>query len=103
MDYYQTDLILRPTVSSFRSTFSVSIQTSNPRSLFKAARLTFLEESIKSNESDDMQRRGCVFGRVRVLEYRGGEFENLMSYEDAADGTWLPTEFIVVVLLMESV
>lgn len=55
------------------------------------------EESSKSNESDDMDTGGFVFHQLGSLEYWGDEAENLTSYEDAANGVWLPTLFRVVV------
>jgi hypothetical protein len=55
------------------------------------------EESSKSNESDDMETGGFVFHQLGALEYWGDEAENLTSYEDAANGEWLPTLFRVVV------
>ncbi|KAI9760631.1 MAG: hypothetical protein M1840_002371 [Geoglossum simile] len=54
-------------------------------------------ESTGSNESDDYSYTGFVFHRVGNLEYWADDPENLRSYEDAAKGTWLPTQFHVVV------
>jgi hypothetical protein len=56
----------------------------------------FSEESTRSNESDDYDYAGFVFHQIGNLEYWADDPENLRSYEDAAKGTWLPTQFYAV-------
>ncbi|KAI9762591.1 MAG: hypothetical protein M1840_001217 [Geoglossum simile] len=66
-----------------------------PRIPFRSRQANFSEKSTKSNESDDLETGGFVFHQIRNLEYWGDEPENLTSYEDAANGTWLLTDFHV--------
>ena len=68
-----------------------------PKIPFRSRTANFSEESTKSNESDDLEIGGFVFHQIGTLEDWGDEPENLTSYEDAANGVWLPTEFHVVV------
>ncbi|KAI9776167.1 MAG: hypothetical protein M1839_000583 [Geoglossum umbratile] len=68
-----------------------------PRIPVRSRQANFSEESTKSNESDDLETGGFVFHQIGNLEQWGDEPENLTSYEDAANGTWLPTDFHVVV------
>ncbi|KAI9763444.1 MAG: hypothetical protein M1840_000527 [Geoglossum simile] len=62
----------------------------------RSRKANFSEESTKSNESDDSDYAGFVFHQIGNLEYWAGDPNNLRSYEDAAKGTWLPTQFHAV-------
>lgn len=52
---------------------------------------------IYSKQSDDPDMGGFVFHQIGAVERWGDEPENLTCYDDAAKGTWLPTEFSAVV------
>ncbi|KAI9855158.1 MAG: hypothetical protein M1813_000517 [Trichoglossum hirsutum] len=68
-----------------------------PKIPFQSRKANFSEESTKSDESDDLETGGFVFHQIGNLEQWGDEPENLTSYDDAANGDWLPTDFYVAV------
>jgi hypothetical protein len=63
---------------------------------FRSRKANFPEESTKSHESDDPDYAGFAFHQIGNLEFRGGNPDNLRTYEDAANGNWFPTLFHAV-------
>ncbi|KAI9868509.1 MAG: hypothetical protein M1813_005953 [Trichoglossum hirsutum] len=67
-----------------------------PRIPSRSRKANFSEESTRSNESDDSDYAGFVFHQIGNLEIWGDNPRDLGDYEDAANGTWFPTQFHAV-------